>query len=165
MVSWAAVQVQFFSNELNLIWPLSSRKKLNWIENFNSVLNWYTALLCTNTQPETSVVTTKKKKPRVCWKRLMKQNEGESKFLLFFEGQAGTLASPASFNFYINSSFVLCYGRKKKKSLHDDHKQMVRDRQTTSATKHQRYYSFLLWQLKLGSAHQNKARDVTESWE
>ena len=108
-----------------------------------------------------------RKKPRVCWKRLMKQNEGESKILWFFEGQAGTLASPASFNFYINSSFVLCYGRKKKKSLllHDDHKQMVRDRHTTSATKHQRYYSFLLWQLKLGSAHQNKARDVTESWE
>ena len=45
MVSWAAVQVQFFSNELNLNWPLSSRKKLNCIENFNSVLNCYTALV------------------------------------------------------------------------------------------------------------------------
>ena len=45
MVSWAAVQVQFLTNELNLNWPPSSRKKLNWIENFNSVLNCYTALL------------------------------------------------------------------------------------------------------------------------
>ena len=45
MVSWAAVQVQFLTNELNLNWPPSSRKKLNWIENFNSVLNCYTALV------------------------------------------------------------------------------------------------------------------------
>ena len=39
-----SIQVQFIGQKLNLNWPLSSRKKLNWIENFNSVLNCYTAL-------------------------------------------------------------------------------------------------------------------------
>ena len=45
MVSWAAVQVQFLSVNWTWIDHWVRGKKLNWIENFNSVLNCYTALV------------------------------------------------------------------------------------------------------------------------
>ena len=45
MVSWAAVQVQFLQMNWTWIDHWVHSKKLNWIENFNSVLNCYTALL------------------------------------------------------------------------------------------------------------------------
>ena len=49
---------------------------------------------------------------------------------------------------------------KKKSLLHDDHKQMVRD---TPPHPNAPEIIHLLWQLKFGSAHQNKGRDVAES--